>query len=64
MAEPRVPKAEKSTTALRPRQTIRLNESTNEAVPRKGIKRRTDIGDGIPPIPPLPKGGETDTIKE
>jgi len=31
--------------AARQRQTITLNPSTNEAVQRKGIKRRTDIGD-------------------
>jgi hypothetical protein len=36
----------------RQRQTIKLNESTNEATPRKGIKRRTDIGDA--PATPAP----------
>jgi len=43
-------------TGVRKRQTIKLNESTNEATPRKGIQRRTDIGDA--PAAPAPSTAE------
>jgi hypothetical protein len=56
MSEARASKPEKPAAtppaAVRPRQTIVLNDSTNEAQPRKGIKRRTDIGEA--PAAPAP----------
>jgi len=55
MSEAKAPKPDKPASA-RPRQTITLNPATNEAVPRKGIKRRTDIGDA--PSAPAPSTEE------
>ena len=65
MSEARTPKTYKAPepAATRPRQTIKLNESTNEPVPRTGIKRRTDIGDATP-TPPSPIEGEGEDYRK
>jgi len=65
MSEARTPKTQKAPepAATRPRQTIKLNESTNEPVPRIGIKRRTDIGDDTP-TPPSPIKGEGEDYRK
>lgn len=55
-------KAAKPTAApARVRQTIKLNESTNEAVPRKGAKRRTEPGHDTVPAT---RTTLTDNVKE
>jgi hypothetical protein len=66
MSEAKATKALKPAepAATRPRQTIKLNESTNEATPRRGIKRRTDIGDDTPTLPSPIKGEGEDYRKE
>ena len=45
---------------VRQRQTITLNPSTNEAVPRKGAKRRTEPGHDAPAASTT----TTDNVKE
>jgi len=60
---PKTPKASEPAVTTRLRQTIKLNESTNEPVPRTGIKRRTDIGDDTP-TPPSPIEGEGEDYRK
>jgi len=45
-----MPKAGSAASGARVRQTLVMNAATNEALPRKGIERRTYIGDA-PPLP-------------
>lgn len=60
MSEARTEKPAKP--PVRQRQTIKLNEATNEAVPRKGAKRRTEPGHDAPAV--SSSATPTDNMKE